>query len=115
MKRISNSPRLMLLIAFIVAQQAARGQDSRSQSAEVQQAASMAEYERTVAPFLARYCSECHGPQKPEKELELRKLEPDMKASTSAARWATVLEQLRSGEMPPQEKSRPDDTALQAV
>ena len=110
MNSLFNSRCLALLIAFVLAAHPTRGQ-----AAETPQAVSMAEYNRTVLPFLAKHCEECHGSNKPEKELELRKLEPDMKTSTSAARWAAVLEQLRSGEMPPKEKMRPDAAAMQAV
>jgi mono/diheme cytochrome c family protein len=83
--------------------------------AAAQQAASMTQYQQKVAPILAAHCSECHGEKLTEKELHLAKLEPDMKDSASAARWAVVLKQLRSGEMPPKEKPRPKPQDVDAV
>jgi mono/diheme cytochrome c family protein len=83
--------------------------------AAAQQAASMAQFQQKIAPILAARCSECHGDKLAEKELHLAKLEPDMKGTASAARWAVVLKQLRSGEMPPKEKPRPKPEELEAV
>lgn len=67
-------------------------------------ARSMAEYQHDVVPLLSKRCGECHGAMLAEKKLDLSQLEPDMKASASAARWAVVLEQVRDGKMPPKEQ-----------
>ncbi len=99
----------MLLTVLLV--QSVRGDEMAFTSAQ----ASRLEYERSVAPFLARHCGECHGDKLAERELHLGKLDPDMKASTSAARWVVVLQQLRDGEMPPEEKSRPNQDAIDLV
>ena len=77
--------------------------------------ASRAEYDRVVAPFFAKHCITCHGPRKAEGELALDKLDPDMKISTSAARWVLLLEKLTLREMPPEGRPRPDDDSVQAV
>jgi hypothetical protein len=76
---------------------------------------SLAEYRRSVAPFIAKHCVECHGEQSPEKDLVLTTLEPDMKTTASAARWAVVVKQLATGEMPPEGKSRPDTASVKGV
>ena len=76
---------------------------------------SRAEFERSVKPFLAKYCVECHGAKDPEGELDLTMLDPDMKSSTSGARWATLVDKLTKGEMPPEEKPRPDAAGLAAT
>jgi hypothetical protein len=47
---------------------------------------SRVEFERSVKPFLAKHCVECHGAKDPEGELDLTTLDPDMKASASGAR-----------------------------
>lgn len=78
-------------------------------------AESAAEYRKTVAPFVARHCAACHGAEKAEGDLDLTALDPDMKASTSGARWARVVEQLAAGEMPPKGRPRPADGELVAV
>ncbi|MEX2214170.1 MAG: DUF1588 domain-containing protein [Phycisphaeraceae bacterium] len=69
---------------------------------------SLGQFKAGVAPLLTRYCAECHDAQKPKGELDLITLDPDMKASTSAARWAMVHEKLSLGKMPPKNaKLRP--------
>lgn len=76
---------------------------------------SQAEFDRSVKPVLAKYCGACHGAELAEKELNLQTLPPDMKATTSAARWAVVLTQLSLGKMPPKEESQPSGEAKAAV
>lgn len=76
---------------------------------------SRAEYDRAVRPFFARHCSACHGEKKAEGNLDLSRLDPDMKESPSAGRWALLLEKLATREMPPEPQPRPADEALRAV
>ena len=76
---------------------------------------SRVEFERSVKPFLAKHCIECHGAKEPEGELDLTTLDPDMKSSTSGARWATIVEKLTKGEMPPKDKPLPDAVGLAAT
>jgi hypothetical protein len=78
-------------------------------------AQSQAEYKKAVAPFLARHCTGCHAGAKAKGDLDLTALDPDMKASTSGARWAMVVEKIASGEMPPKDKPRPADEELVPV
>lgn len=76
---------------------------------------SQAEYQRAVAPFLAKHCSACHDGQKSEGDLDLGALSPDMKATTSGARWAGVVEKLTDGAMPPKGRPRPDSGQVAVV
>lgn len=76
---------------------------------------SQAEFNRSVKPVLAKFCSKCHGPDLEEKELNLQTLSPDMKASTSAARWAVVTSELSLGKMPPKGEARPTDANVVAI
>jgi mono/diheme cytochrome c family protein len=78
-------------------------------------AESKAAFEKSVGPFLAKHCAECHNAKNPKGDLDLTALDPDMKATTSGARWATVVEKLANGEMPPKSKPRPSDAELVAV
>ncbi|MFM8270911.1 MAG: c-type cytochrome domain-containing protein, partial [Gemmata sp.] len=78
-------------------------------------AESKTEYDKSVTPFLAKHCASCHGPKKAEGDLDLTTLDPDMKSTTSGARWAMVVEKLANGEMPPKGKPRPADAELVAV
>lgn len=77
---------------------------------------SRAEFERSVRPFFAKHCHECHNEKKSSGDLDLVSLDPDMKASTSGARWATLVENLTKGEMPPpKKKAAPDAASVAAV
>ena len=100
-----------LLAAFVGALAAAEPADVKFATV----AESKTEYETSVAPFLAKHCVSCHGPKKVEGDLDLTRLDPDMKATTSGARWAMVVEKLANGEMPPKGKPRPSDVELVAV
>ncbi|HWB00901.1 MAG TPA: DUF1592 domain-containing protein, partial [Pirellulales bacterium] len=60
-----------------------------------------------VAPFLARHCIACHGPDKQEADLRLDTLGVEITSAESAATWSTVLERLAAGEMPPDDRPRP--------
>lgn len=51
-------------------------------------AESKAEFDRAVGPVLAKHCNGCHNGKKDEGDLDLTALDPDMKATTSGARWA---------------------------
>jgi hypothetical protein len=76
---------------------------------------SKAEYNRVVVPFLAKHCNDCHNQKDSEGDLDLTQLDFDMKASTSGARWATLVEKLTKGEMPPKKRTRPNPEAVAAV
>ncbi len=73
------------------------------------------EYERTVVPFFAKHCNECHNANKSSGDLDLASLDPDMKTSTSGARWAALVEKLTRGEMPPRTKARPEAEGVAGV
>ncbi len=70
-------------------------------------AENMAAYKDAVRPFLEKHCIGCHGPKKLKGDLALDLLDPDMKETTSAARWAVVRDQLENGDMPPDDKPQP--------
>jgi len=76
---------------------------------------SQAHYGRAVKPVLTKYCGSCHGEKVAEKDLNLKALPPDMKASTSAARWAVVLTNLSTGKMPPEGEAQPKSDEAMAV
>lgn len=76
---------------------------------------SRAEYDRMVAPFFAKHCNACHSAATNEGELDLAQLDPNMKDSTSGARWAMLVEKLANGEMPPKDRPRPTAEELTAA
>ncbi len=73
-------------------------------------------YKKHVVPFIAKHCASCHGTEKkPKADLVLATLDPDMKVSSSAGRWALVLDQVVMDEMPPDDKPRPTKAEVEAV
>ena len=73
------------------------------------------QYDQQVRPFLARHCFECHGTEKPKGDLRLDQLAPDFSARAGRERWMTVLEQLKTGAMPPKKKERPPAKEIEAL
>lgn len=74
------------------------------------------QFKANIAPLLTKYCADCHGAEKPKGDLDIAALDPDMKASTSAARWAMAHEKLSLGEMPPKNaKLRPSPDEAGAI
>src|SRR5256885_4688832 len=57
----------------------------------------------TVKPFLARYCIDCHGGDKPEAHYDLNTYSDLPAVVKDQARWALLLEKLTKKEMPPKE------------
>jgi hypothetical protein len=58
--------------------------------------------------FLKEYCYECHGAEKQKGEVRLDTLRRDLTDEAVLGRWQDVLEQVRSGEMPPAKRAQPD-------
>jgi hypothetical protein len=64
----------------------------------------------TVRPFLNTYCLDCHGMEKPKGDLDLSAYTTADAVAKDLPQWETVLEQLKSGTMPPAKaKKRPND------
>ena len=100
-------------LAFLCCALACLGLDADDDSAERAAAmkASMERHRQVVSPVFAKHCNSCHGSEEPEGELDLSSLDPNMQ-STSAARWAMVLQKLETREMPPQGEPRPTGEGL---
>ena len=77
--------------------------------------ANMAAYEKDVRTFLEKHCIACHGPKQLEADLSLDLLDPDMKESTSGARWAVVRQMIEEDKMPPEDEARPAKAASEKV
>src|SRR3954468_8283217 len=51
--------------------------------------------------FLEKHCIRCHGPEKEKGDLRIDRLSRDFKLGTDAHRWADMIDQINSGDMPP--------------
>lgn len=63
-------------------------------------------FDQSIKPFLAKYCVQCHGPEKQKAKLRLDKLNPDLIDGTDADMWQEVLDLINVSEMPPKEAKR---------
>lgn len=74
-----------------------------------------AELTDLVQAFVKTNCVACHGPEKQEAKLRLDTLPTDFSQPDAARQWVEVMDQLNRGEMPPEDRPRPDAAAQQQV
>jgi hypothetical protein len=74
------------------------------------------EFGAKVRPFVQTYCTDCHGGEKPEAELDLARFDRVALVVQEFPHWALVLEKLAAGEMPSEKaKKFPTDAEREAV
>ncbi len=61
--------------------------------------------------FLSAYCTECHNEKKQKGELRLDDISFTLGSVENADRWQKILNQINSGEMPPEDGKRPERVA----
>lgn len=59
-------------------------------------------------PFLQKYCLECHDSATQKGGLDLETLAYTPADRQNLDKWVTIHDRVRSGEMPPKKKARPD-------
>ena len=68
-----------------------------------------------VLPVVTKYCVGCHGPEKPKGGVNLARFANEAAALKDLKTWEKVLEVVKSGEMPPDDRPQPspaDSTRL---
>ncbi|MDX2181533.1 MAG: DUF1592 domain-containing protein [Bryobacteraceae bacterium] len=73
------------------------------------------EFGETVRPFLATYCTGCHGAANPAAQLNLAAYSTVAQAAADPVRWALVAEKIASGDMPPKAMKQPPAAERQRV
>jgi hypothetical protein len=69
-------------------------------------------FEQVVRPFLATYCTGCHGPDKPKAQLDLSAYADLPAVVRGLSQWEPVAEALLKREMPPESaRQHPGDEA----
>jgi len=69
-----------------------------------------------AAVFVAKYCVECHGPEKKKGKIRLDTLPADFATDAARKPWLAVKEQITSGNMPPEKvKVRPGKADTDAL
>jgi Protein of unknown function (DUF1592)/Protein of unknown function (DUF1588)/Protein of unknown function (DUF1587)/Protein of unknown function (DUF1585)/Protein of unknown function (DUF1595)/Planctomycete cytochrome C len=74
-------------------------------------AAEPANYARDIAPLLTKYCTTCHGGEKPKGEFSLEfktDKEVDAKLARDRQFFERMAEKINAGEMPPASRARPN-------
>jgi mono/diheme cytochrome c family protein len=67
----------------------------------------MEAFKSKVQPFFEANCIECHGPKKSKGKVTLHNLDGDLTAGDNLEQWETILDMLKSGEMPPEDEPQP--------
>ena len=65
--------------------------------------------------LLIRFCADCHGPDDPKGEFNLLALNQDIADGIDADHWHEVLNQLATGEMPPEDAEQLSDKERQQL
>jgi hypothetical protein len=64
-------------------------------------------FRRDVAPLLKNYCADCHGPDDPDGNLSLNAIDPNLLSGADIETWRMIDDQLRFGDMPPDDADQP--------
>jgi len=65
--------------------------------------------------FFGQHCATCHSGEKPKGDFDSKTLAGDFTDKKLQGHWLTVLDQLQSGDKPPEGKPRPPSDQLKAV
>src|ERR1043165_6049875 len=74
-----------------------------------------AEPDNPAKALFAQRCEKCHSGAKPKGDFQIADLSQDFADRKNRERWLTVLEQLKSGAMPPKKEPRPPAQEIQAA
>jgi hypothetical protein len=84
-------------------------------SGSAAEARSEAVFREQIKPFLAKYCNDCHGGEKPEKELALDKFQEAAAVTAQREVWSKVRKYLHARIMPPKDAEQPAATEFRTV
>jgi hypothetical protein len=76
-------------------------------SAAVQAWAQPTDFPTRVAPFLSRYCGDCHRGAAADGNFDLEKLRGDFNSLREQESWSEIVNVLNSHQMPPQDSPQP--------
>ena len=79
--------------------------------------AAAAQFSKSVAPFVVKYCGDCHSGATPEAKLDLTKYADVAAMLHDRKTWRKVFFKLEAGEMPPldEKQPKPDERAMVAL
>src|SRR5678816_4719181 len=77
--------------------------------------AASAQYQTTVAPFLAKHCVMCHSTKNKAANLDLERFKDEKAALAERDVWENVAKRVKSGQMPPPGVPKPSPETARAV
>ena len=80
-------------------------------SGRADDAAAQAVFEKKVRPLFSKYCFDCHGARKSKGDINIEDYTGVKSIRENPKFWEKVEQQLRSGEMPPEDEEQPSDLA----
>ena len=72
-------------------------------------------YLEVVKPFMERHCLACHGAKTAKAGYRIDLLGTDFTAASVAEQWKEIIDRINAGEMPPEDRSRPDTQQAAAL
>ncbi|HTU92781.1 MAG TPA: DUF1592 domain-containing protein [Gemmataceae bacterium] len=72
-------------------------------------------FAKDIAPLVKQYCGKCHGDKKPRGGVALTAFSDDASVLKKRNVWEQVADNLRSGDMPPPGKPRPNSDELDKI
>lgn len=67
-----------------------------------------AEWSKALVSFFDQHCYDCHDDSLTKGNLDLFALSTDLSDAENLRRWVRVFDRVKSGEMPPEKKKRPE-------
>ena len=74
-----------------------------------------AEFQKTVQPFLAAHCYECHGPDDTEGDVRLDTFKDDASLAKGIPTFEKAIKMLSTRKMPPKDEPRPTEDEYNSV
>jgi cytochrome c553 len=68
-----------------------------------------------IRSFLAKYCADCHGAEKPKRNLRVDRLSADFANKANRDNWQKVLDKLQAGAMPPKSQEPPSEKEVRSL
>ena len=103
-------PALLILLCLVSFVSTSVGAEPKKPTAT-----SEASFSGQIAPLLAKYCIKCHGDTKPKGGLNLAKLTDESSLAASQKVWQLVVENVESGDMPPEGKPKPTKAEVELL
>src|SRR5262249_35664518 len=106
-RRVAFPTLSLTLVSVLLFQAAPRADDPPQPAKSATKDAEPVTFSKQVAPLLNKYCTKCHGGDKPKAGLALDKFSDEASVLKAAKTWEKVLHNLKAGEMPPPERPQP--------